>query len=334
MPDPFDVLERLIAIPSTSGQEGPYARAVAGWLRDDEGWTVDLLDVAPDRPNLLATVDPKPRVVLCTHLDVVPPHLGPRRDGDRMWGRGSADTKGPLVAMVEAARRLRAEQAPVALLLVVGEEVDHCGAISAAKRLDLGRPRIIIGEPTSNRVAVAQKGVLKARLVASGKAAHSAFPDRGTSAVHLLLDHLAALRAEPWPLHPVLGPTTLNVGTIQGGVAANVFAPAAQAVVVVRLVSPAEAVLRRFRELAPPGVEVVVESMNDPVMFEDPPPGAAVCTIPFNSDASFLAPLGPVWLGGPGAIEVAHSDEEHIDRADLEAGVELYLRLARAALGG
>jgi acetylornithine deacetylase len=277
-------------------------------------------------------------VVFSTHLDVVPPHVPPRRTGERLYGRGSADTKGPLVAMLGAARALRAEGVPVGFLLVVGEEVDHSGALDAARRLDLGGARIVLGEPTSNRVVAAQKGLLKVRLVAVGKAGHSAFPERGVSAIHRLLDALAAVRAADWPRDPLLGETTLNVGTLQGGVAANVFAPAAEAQVLVRLVEPvarAQARLEAAVEAAagPGAVRVERLSGNDPVRL-DPPPGFETCVIPFNSDASYLAPLGPVWLCGPGAIEVAHADDEHIDRADLEAGLTTYVRLARAALGG
>lgn len=328
MADLFDTLERLVAIPSTTGQEGAYARTLADLLRD-EGLEVELHEVKAGRPNLLARPKgTRPTVWFSTHLDCVPPFIAPRREGERMWGRGAADTKGPLVAMLEAMRRLRKGGLAVGLLLVVGEEVDHVGAAHAARTLDLGGARLILGEPTSNRVAAAQKGLLKVRLSATGVAGHSAFPERGVSAVHRLLDHLEGLRKEPWPAHGVHGPTTFNVGLLQGGVAANVFAPSATAEVLFRLVSGSAEAEARVRALAPEGVSVETISRNDPVMFA-PPADLATCTIPFNSDASYLAPLGPVWLAGPGAIEVAHSDHEHIDRADLDAGVDLYERLAR-----
>lgn len=335
MDDPFDLLERLVAIPSPSGQEGAYAAEVARLL-EAEGLEVEAREVAPGRPNVVARPrGAPPKVWLSTHLDVVPPHIPPRRDGDRLYGRGTADTKGPLVAMLEAARSLDpAARAQVGFLLVVGEEVDHSGALAAALQPDL-RARIILGEPTSNRVVAAQKGLLKVRLVAEGVAGHSAFPDRGVSAVHRLLDVLEAVRRAPWPRRPALGETTLNVGTIQGGVAANVFAPRAEAVVLLRLVEPWRDALARIEAAAAAveGARVERLTSNDPVTFE-PPPGFDTCVIPFNSDASYLAPLGPVWLCGPGAIEVAHADHEHIDRADLALGARTYARLLRAALGG
>lgn len=334
--DPFDLLERLVAIPSPSGHEGAYADEVAQLLAAD-GYDVETHEVAAGRPNLLARPRgvARPPVLFCTHLDVVPPHIEPRREHDRLYGRGAADTKGPLVAMLEAARATRDLGIDVGFLLVVGEEVDHAGAFAAARSLDLGQPRIILGEPTSNRLVSAQKGLLKVRLTAEGVAGHSAFPDRGVSAVHRLLDVLEGVRGLTWESHPLLGETTLNIGTISGGVAANVFAPGAEATVLLRLACSAGAALARLSAvtLRVPGVRLERLTGNDPVVFEVPP-GFRTCVIPFNSDASYLAPLGPVWLCGPGAIEVAHADHEHIDRADLEEGVRTYARLVRAALGG
>ena len=337
-PDPFDLLSELVAIPSETGQEGPYTLRVAELLRE-AGYTVELPEVAPGRSNLVARPadGPPPALYFSTHLDVVPPHLDPRREGDALYGRGTADTKGPLVAMLAAARALREEGISAGFLLVVGEEVDHVGAIHAARTLDLGGARILLGEPTHCRVVQAQKGLLKLRFVARGEAGHSAFPEQGVSAVHHLLDLLQAIRSEPWPDDPQLGETTLNVGLIEGGVAANVFAPAASAVVLFRLCAPVVATLARVDAiLAEPRFSGALEreliSSNDPQVL-DPPPGFPTCVIPFNSDASYLAPLGPVWLCGPGAIEIAHSVREHITREQLARGVETYLALGRAAAG-
>jgi acetylornithine deacetylase len=331
--DPFELLARWVDIPSITGDEGAYAGAVAEVLAA-EGLAVELQEVAPGRPNLVARPpDRTPEIVFSTHLDVVPPHLPARREGDRLYGRGTADTKGPLVAMLLAARQLMAEGVGVGFLLVVGEEVDHCGALAAADALDLGQPTILLGEPTSNRVVAAQKGMLKVRAKAAGVAGHSAFPDRGVSAVHRLLTYLERVRSEPWPSDPVLGDTTLNVGTIAGGVAANVFAPEAEAQLMFRLAGPVVDAEARLRALLPEGVVVERISGNDPVRLP-PPEGFDTCVIPFNSDAGYLESLGRVVLCGPGAIEVAHSDHEHIDLASLNEGAETYVRLARAVRGG
>ncbi|HZU98138.1 MAG TPA: M20/M25/M40 family metallo-hydrolase [Planctomycetota bacterium] len=332
--DELGLLEKLVACRSTSGQEGDYARLAAEVLRE-LGFQAELREVAPGRPNVVARDgSTKLRVVFSTHLDTVPPHIPPTRKGDRLEGRGACDAKGPFVSMVEAARRLKEKGATgIGFLLLVSEEVDHLGALVAGRDYqDLAKdqPRILLGEPTCAKVVLAQKGLLKVALRAHGKAGHSAFPDRGVSAVHGLLDALEKIRKEPWPTDPELGPTTINVGTIAGGVAANVFAPAAEAVLVFRLVSPWKPVLDRVRELCQ-GVEVEAASQNDPVRFKVPA-GEPTSLVPFNTDATYIAPLGPVWLGGPGAIEVAHSVDEHTTKDELAAGTDLYLRLAERAL--
>jgi acetylornithine deacetylase len=330
----LDLVESLVAIPSTSGTEGDYARACRDLLRD-QGFTVDLRDAAPKRPNVVANDGAAQlRVVFSTHLDTVPPHIAPRREGSRLIGRGACDAKGPFVAMLEAAKRLRRQGATgIGFLLLVGEEVDHLGAAVAGrdyKDLAEHQARIILGEPTSAKVVAAQKGLLKCVLRAKGKAGHSAFPDRGHSAIHDLLEGLEAVRREPWPTDPVLGSTTVNVGTITGGVAANVFAPSAEAVLVFRLVSPVASLLARLRAICPQ-LEVEVPSSNDPLSFA-PPANEPTSVIPFNTDATYVAPLGPVWLGGPGMIEVAHSVDEHLTADQLAAGTDLYVRLAERAL--
>ena len=240
----------------------------------------------------------------------------------------------PLVAMLHAADRLREEGHAVGFLLVVGEEVDHCGAIRAAERpYDLGPgATILLGEPTSNRLVSAQKGLLSVTLQAEGQAGHSAFPDRGVSAIHRLLETLDGVRREPWPRDPELGATTFNIGRIAGGVANNVFAPAASANLLFRLVRPVDETLARLRALLTEGVTLDEVSRNDPLRIEVPP-GFETTVVPFNTDARWLSALGTVWLCGPGAIEVAHSEHEHMDLPDLERGIETYAALARAALG-
>jgi acetylornithine deacetylase len=332
--DPLDLLSDLVACPSLSGDELAFARLAAGLL-EREGFRAELREAAPRRPNVVASDGEPARLLFSTHLDTVPPFLPPRREGDLLYGRGACDAKGCFVAMVLAARKLRARGARgVAFLLLVGEEVDHGGAIAAARderELARARPRILLGEPTGARLVSAQKGLLKAELRSSGVAAHSAFPERGVSAIHKLLDALERIRCERWPQDPLLGPTTLNVGFVEGGVAANVFAPEARATLMFRLVSPWKTVHERLCELAGRDVQVSVVSSNDPLRLETLP-GETTCVVPFNTDASYLAPLGPVWLGGPGAIEVAHSEEERISLAELERGVDLYERLGMRVL--
>ena len=325
-----DLLVDWLGIESTSGHERAFLECLEEHFVD-KGYRCDRQRVADARWNLLVRTDQAPKFMYSTHVDTVPPHLAVTRDDRTVFGRGACDTKGGIVAMSEAGDRLReAGEHGFGYLFVVGEEVDHCGA-KAARELDLQTNRIILCEPTENRVVAAQKGMIKLLLRARGVAGHSAYPSRGDSAVHHLLDAIERLREEPWTTHPTLGPTTLNVGIIEGGVAANVFAPQAYAEVLVRTVSDTAPLLDRMRELLGDDATVEIPACNDPVFFE-PPDGVETTTVAFNTDATYLTEIAPVWLVGPGDIQVAHSDHEHIHHADLEAGVDLYERLGQLAL--
>lgn len=325
-----DTLMQWLEIDSVTGGEARFLEVLQRHF-EDLGFECQRQTVEANRWNLLVTHGATPRFVYSTHVDTVPPHLPVREEDGIVYGRGACDTKGGILAMSAAGERLMADGLhDFGYLFVVGEEVDHQGA-KAAPALGLQTERIILCEPTQNRVVSAQKGMIKLLLRAEGVAAHSAYPARGVSAVHRLLDALERLRAEPWPTHDVLGPTTSNVGVIAGGVAANVFAPSARAEVLIRTVSATQPLLDRIEALCGEHVSVDVPACNDPVFF-DPPAGVETMTVAFNTDASYLNEIAPVWLVGPGDIEVAHSDHEHIELAELERGIDLYERLGRIAL--
>lgn len=324
----LELLQYLIECPSLSGEEGPYASLLATLLRE-EGFTVEV-DASS---NVYAFDGDHPtQVAFSTHIDTVPPYFPPRVEGDVVYGRGACDTKGGLVSMIMAARRLR-EQGfrGLGFVLVVEEETTHDGARVAAKheRLLREKPHIILCEPTSNRVVRAQKGVLKLRAKAVGKAAHSAYPDRGFSAVHILVEFLARLSKVQFPSDELLGPTTYNIGLISGGVAANVFAPEAEAVLMIRLTRPVSEVLGVIQAVQE-SVELEIMTQNDPVRYS-PPEGFESCEVSFNTDAHLLKAVGEVWLVGPGEIEVAHSAREHIQLGELRRGIDLYHDLALIA---
>lgn len=331
----LDRLERWLRIDSTTGNEARFLETLETVFTErDVAYRRQSVSSDDDRPrwNVIAERTPDPSLLFSTHVDTVPPHLPVRREGETIFGRGACDTKGGLVAMLEAARRLAEDgYDDFGFLLVVGEEVDHRGA-KAARELELEPDRIILCEPTQNRVVAGQKGMIKARLTASGRAGHSAFPNEGLSAIHRLLESLQRIHTEQWPEDPLLGPTTLNVGTISGGVAANVFAPSAEAEVLFRTVSSSEPLIERLHALAGEGVEVEVVTYNDPVEF-DPPDEVETDVVPFNTDATYLAELGPIWLSGPGDIRVAHSEDEQITLEQLREGVTRYESLARRVLG-
>lgn len=322
-----------LEIDSVTPNERAFLEHLQG-VFEAQGWDVRRQDVAPERWNLIATRPghPDPSLIYTTHVDTVPPFLPVRREGDTIYGRGACDTKGGIVAMLEAATRLIASGLEdVGFLLVVGEEVDHRGA-KISPEIGLNPQQLILCEPTVRRVVAAQKGMIKFDLKAEGVAAHSAYPARGDSALHRVIRATHALLAQDWPEDPLLGPTTVNVGQLQGGVAANVFAPSATGNVLMRTVAPTSEYLPILEEIM--GAErVEVEAMveNDPVFF-DPPEGVETCTVAFNTDAAYIAKIAPVWLVGPGDIEVAHTDHEHITCEELRLGADLYERLGRLVL--
>src|SRR5688572_23915580 len=187
----------LIDIDSTTGREQDAGAFIARSLRD-LGWHVDEQPLSDGRFNVIASAG-EPRVVLSTHFDCVPPFFPSRIEGTRIYGRGACDAKGILAAQVAAAERARlAGRTDVGLLFVAGEERGSDGA-KAANTWPTSSKLLINGEPTDNRLGIATKGVYRARLTATGRAAHSSLPHLGESAIEKMIDALVALREADWP---------------------------------------------------------------------------------------------------------------------------------------
>src|SRR2546423_10752899 len=243
MTDLVSLVCDLVDVPSVSGEEAQVARFVASYLTD-LAYRVELFDAAPGRPNVLATTDEPPRIVLSTHLDTVPPHVPARVVDGVLYGRGACDAKGIMAAQIVAAQRLRAEGVDgIGLLFVVDEEMGSVGARAANAHPLAEQCRWLIdGEPTDNRLAAGSKGSLRLTLCTAGVPAHSAYPEHGRSAIDALLDVLADVRRATWPTDPVFGETTVNIGVIAGGTRPNVVAADARADLQIRLVAEAPAV--------------------------------------------------------------------------------------------
>ena len=241
-PDPVDIValtRALVDIDSTTGREGEAGAWLASYLRG-RGFTVIEQPVDAARFNVIATPQGPPQLVFSTHFDCVPPFFASRVDGDRIHGRGSCDAKGILAAQVAAADRLmRDGETRVGLVFVVGEERGSDGARRANEAATGGCRFLIDGEPTDNRLGLATRGILRLKLRATGRAAHSSFPELGESAIDKLIDALIELRSIELPGDPVLGRTHYTVGLIDGGVAPNVVPPSADAEVMFRTVSDA-----------------------------------------------------------------------------------------------
>jgi acetylornithine deacetylase len=324
--DALELTRALVALETPTGAEGPATDLLDSALRL-AGYRVVRQRVTAGRDNLLAYRE-APELVFTTHLDTVPPYLPLSEDEQAIRGRGSCDAKGIAAAMVVAAERLASGgEHRIGLLFLVGEENGSDGARAAGDLEPRGR-FIINGEPTENRLSIGQKGSLRVDLEATGRAAHSAYPDEGVSATAALLDTIERIRRMPLATDPLLGASTLNVGLIGGGVAPNVLAPHATAQILIRTVEPTQGLKATIRGLASPGVRVGFPVELPSHRATVIPAGWDTTVVSFASDLPFLAAWGEGYQLGPGSIRVAHTAQEHILKADLIRGVELYVRLA------
>lgn len=331
MIDAIDLTRQLLVIPSPTGHEQAVCAWVAHYL-SGLGYTVERQPVSDGRENIYARRG-APVVVLSTHLDTVPPEVPFREDATTLHGRGSCDAKGLVAAMIAATERLHDEgEDRVALLFVVGEE-DGSDGVRAAALLEPKGRYLVNGEPTENRLVIAQKGALRVVLTAAGRASHSGYPELGDSAINHLLDALARIRQVALPVDPLLGLSTLNIGRIHGGEAPNVVAPSARAELLIRLVGDAAPVREAIRTAAGTDVEVTFP-LEIPAHRAPSLEGWPETAVAFSSDLPFFGAWGTGYQLGPGSIHVAHTDHEHITKQALLDGVDLYARLARTLLDG
>jgi len=336
--DPLDLTRRLVDIESLTYNEGAVG-AYLEILLKERGFAVERTAVpqppnsrySGERFNVYGGGHGKPDVVLSTHMDTVPPFIPSREDDLFLYGRGSCDAKGIIAAQMAAAERLREAGVAVGLLFVVGEERDSAGA-QMANLHPKGSRFLINGEPTGNRLALASKGVLRAEITAQGTMAHSAYPELGDSAVHKLVQALDRLLDVKLPTVEGVGPSTLNIGVIEGGRAPNVIADAASAQVLVRLVGPSEET-RKAIEQAVAGLAEVAFTLEIPFIRMRPLEGMETMVAAFTTDIPALTNWGEPLLLGPGSIHVAHTPFEKIAKQELLEAVDLYYEVARRLVG-
>jgi acetylornithine deacetylase len=271
-----------------------------------------------------------PDLVFSTHMDTVPPYIPFSEDEEFLYGRGVSDAKGIIAGQVAAAEVLRAEGYKIGLLFVSGEERDSAGA-RAANLAPKGNRYLINGEPTDNRVALASKGALRATLKSTGKMAHSAYPELGDSAVHKLVQVLSKLLALDLPVDEYAGPTTLNIGQIQGGHAPNVIADKAEAQVLIRLVGDSAPVRAMILEAAAGLVEVTF-TLDLAFVRLRAIEGLPTMIARFATDIPMLTNWGEPLLLGPGSIHVAHTPQEKLNKQELRDAVQLYIKVVRQLL--
>lgn len=330
----FELTKALVDIESITANEERVGEFLLDHLaalgRTHDGW-VERMDVAPRRFNVFARWG-EPVVTLSTHMDTVPPFFASREDEEHIWGRGACDAKGIIAAMIQAVSGLLAEGVRnVGLLFVVGEERNSAGAYAAARQ-PRGSRYLINGEPTENKMGLGTKGALRFELHARGRMAHSAYPELGESAIEKLLDALDALRRMPLPADSLLGPSTLNIGTIAGGRAPNVIPDEAKAELFIRLVDEGARTREAVRRLVD-GLVDLHEVLSIPAVHLKTLPGFETMVASFTTDIpAFGGAWGEPFLLGPGSIHVAHTSEERVAKARLIEAVEIYQRMIRQFL--
>jgi acetylornithine deacetylase len=328
--DPIRLTRKLVDIESISGNEGAVGAEVYEEL-SRLGYTTHKMPVAHERFNVLATLDDRPpQVVFSTHMDTVPPFIPSSEDSENIYGRGSCDAKGIIAAQIAACQRLKKDGAAVGMLFLVGEERDSQGA-KVANENPLGSRFLINGEPTENKMALASKGALRVEITASGKMAHSAYPELGESAIEKLLTALDRLRAMELPRDSEVGACTLNIGVIEGGRAPNVIPDHAKAHLLYRLVGPSETLRRQITDAAA-GLAQADFVLEIPFTKLQTVPGVATMVASFTTDIPALSRWGTPLLLGPGSIHVAHTEREFISKKQVHEAVEIYCSVARHLL--
>ena len=328
----FELTKSLMSIPSVSGDE----EAVGFYLRDhlqSLGWKVELQAVSENQNNVIAYLNDAPGVWLSTHMDTVPPFIPLTEDDEKIYGRGACDAKGIIAAQITAAEQLRKEgMTDVGLLYNVEEERSSTGAkVVNNHPLAAKCEYMINGEPTDNDLAIGSKGTFRLNIKTSGKAAHSAYPEEGDSAIEKLLDILEDIRHTKFPHDDFFGETTVNIGTIDGGTALNVIPPKAEAGLAIRLTTKRAPIEEAVRSLVRDRGEIEILSCSEPVRMLQVD-GFKQKVVRFTTDIPHMPNWGTPLLLGPGSILVAHTKDEFVLKKDLETAVQLYVDLVKKHL--
>ena len=376
----LEFFHRVLNVDSTSGKEARLADMLAAEL-SAPGRKVEVFKVGDGTRNVLVSWG-RPKVVFCTHLDTVPPYIPPvimeplhRNDsmvseGEKnsesvkgcIRGRGTCDAKGQLLAMYEACKTLEAKGYDgFGLLLLAGEETGSFGAKAFNAMMEGGdragideNAWIVVGEPTDNLMASAAKGTKSFEVTFTGIACHSGYPQNGQSAVMYFNDFVNAIRSIAFPVDPMLGETTWNIGKLNSDNPQNILSDRLTCRVyfrttfesdqmvcnIMKNMAGEDAKLRFGRPKAQDGSDIVgkdvalwQKSMSVTAYGGDSPscfdvlPGFDSAPVAFGSDAPQLKCFSHKILCGPGSILVAHRDEEHILLSDIEKAVGNYVRI-------
>lgn len=374
-----DLLSRLVRCPSvnpgakgiTQANEGEAAMVdLLRELLEASADHIDIVEVAPGRPNLIARFDGpdgSPSYALEAHTDTVgvegmtiEPFAADVCEG-RLYGRGACDTKGPMAAMLHALLRAKQEcgTLPATWYFIAScdEELGGSGAQAIAQS-DFSCDGIIVAEPTELKLLTAHKGVVRFKLTISGKAAHSAYPDRGSHSIHAASSFIEGVKGlnasfrEQWSEH-LLGTPSISVGTIRGGDHVNRIPDHVEMEIDCRILGEqsadelvkalhglAEAATQHDPELSYrliatqkyPGLAAGSDTAAHGLM--DSLAALADCGYDYASyttNAGFYRAAGiPVFVWGPGSIHQAHTADEWVDLREVERASDLLFQLIEA----
>jgi len=324
----------LVDIESISGNEmraACYVFQHLSALAIKHGGRAEQMETDGECFNVFASWG-SPVVTLSTHIDTVPPYIPSREDDEYVWGRGACDAKGILASMIVAAEKLLEEGLRnFGLLFLVGEERGSIGA-KAASGAFRGSRYLVAGEPTENKLALGSKGALRFEILTSGRMAHSAYPELGESAIEKLLDVLETVRKAPLPQDSLLGPTTVNIGTIVGGLAPNIVSDNARAEILVRVVGDPAPIRDLFAAAANDHAQLR-EILSIPITRFEQLDGYPTTIVSYSTDVPLLNGVwGKAYLLGPGSIHSAHTEDERVPKRELKAAVEIYSDIVRGLL--
>lgn len=366
----IEVCQELVKLKSVNppGDELQVAKYAASFLKR-AGLEVELVSHSPTRASVLARIRSSrkiPALLFNSHLDTVPvgnekwshDPFGGEVAERRIWGRGAADMKGGLAALIVAAKTIAEAQMPLQGDLIVaataGEEVDSTGAIAIAGRQDLGPIQaMMIPEPSSNDVFVAEKGALWLEIATRGKTAHGSMPEEGHNAVMMMILLIAELQKLDFTFkeHPLLGGFSQSINTIAGGVKTNVVPDHCVVTVDIRTVpgQDHQEILGQVQNLISdlsrevPDFDATVKVTNDRIPVETSPDESVVQKfldvvaevtgerpipkgVQYYTDAATFMPVlkAPMIICGPGDAKLAHQPNEFVEIAKLVDSVKIY----------
>ncbi|HLD17825.1 MAG TPA: M20/M25/M40 family metallo-hydrolase [Patescibacteria group bacterium] len=313
----------LLNIPSESGHEETIIDTLERILRED--FRIQRIPVDDRRSALLCTHGERLDSLLIAHVDTVTGQQEVNVDKKNIYGRGSCDNKGAAAAMICAARTaLKENVSNFGLLFTIGEETTFDGARAAEQFLNLHalQPKqIIIGEPTDLEIINAQHGIFCIEVSCKGTREHSSIshPD---SAIHKLVHVLHHVLSAPF------ANTTFHIGKIQGGVAENIVANSASAVLVFRSAQPTienlvRTVLNQTR------IEYAIKVLKNIPPCDHSTSPADRRRVAYFTEMAFFPNS---FVLGPGSIADAHSLDEKVAREQLREATEIYVQLLKSGL--